>query len=76
MDEVVGVWTTLVWFSALGWIEALVGLVAFRILDMTKPPPARRLDDEGTGGVSVIADDLVAGVWAIPFVLVVRWLWG
>ncbi len=76
MDEVVGVWTTLVWFGSLGWLEALVGLVVFRILDMTKPPPAKRLDDEGEGGVSVIADDLVAGVWAIPAVLLVRWLMG
>ena len=74
MDEVVGVWTTLVWFDDLGWAAALVGLAAFRILDMTKPPPARRIDDEGSGGLSVIADDLVAGVWAIPLVLLVRWL--
>lgn len=76
MDEVVGVWTTLVWFADLGWISALVGLVAFRVFDITKPPPARRLDDEGTGGISVIADDLVAGVWAIPAVLLIRWILG
>ncbi|TDP73563.1 phosphatidylglycerophosphatase A [Bradymonas sediminis] len=74
IDEVIGVWTTLVWFDALGWPAALAGLVAFRVFDITKPPPARRIDDQGSGGLSVIADDLVAGVWAIPVVLLVRWL--
>ncbi|QDG51216.1 phosphatidylglycerophosphatase A [Persicimonas caeni] len=74
MDEVVGVWATLVWFSNLSWLAALVGLVLFRIFDVTKPPPARRLDDEGDNGITVIADDLVAGVWAIPGVVLVVWL--
>src|SRR5690554_1293594 len=76
IDEVVGVWMTLVWFDDLTWLSALVGLVAFRIFDITKPPPARRIDDNGTGGLSVIADDLVAGLWAILAVLLVRWIWG
>lgn len=74
LDEVVGVWTTLVWFADLEWLPALVGLVFFRIFDVTKPPPARRIDDNGEGGMAVILDDLVAGVWAIPPVLAVLWL--
>jgi len=76
IDEVVGVWMALVWFDQLTWLSALVGLVAFRIFDITKPPPARRIDDNGTGGLSVIADDLVAGLWAVPVVILIRWLWG
>lgn len=76
IDEVVGVWLALVWFDQLGWLSALVGLVAFRVLDVIKPPPARRIDDTGTGGLSVIADDLVAGLWAVPAVILVRWFGG
>lgn len=76
IDEVVGVWVTLVWFDALQWWPALVGLVAFRIFDITKPPPARYFDDEHSGGVAVVADDVVAGLWAIPFVVVVLWIGG
>lgn len=76
LDEVVGVWTTLVWFDELGWLAALVGLVAFRILDVLKPPPADWLDTHGKGGFSVVMDDVVAGVWAIPAVLLVRWFVG
>ena len=76
IDEVVGVWVTLVWFDALGWSAALVGLVAFRIFDITKPPPARYFDDQHAGGFAVVADDVVAGLWAIPFVLLMLWLAG
>lgn len=78
LDEVIGVWATLVLFSDLHddflWLPAIVGLIAFRILDVVKPPPARRLDDDHHGGAAVVADDLVAALWAIPAVLLVRWL--
>lgn len=74
IDEVVGVWTTLVWFAELSWTAAVVGFVVFRIFDIIKPPPAKRIDEDGDNGVSVIADDLVAGLWAIPAVLLVRWI--
>lgn len=74
LDEVVGVWVTLVWFDELGWIAALVGLVLFRILDMVKPPPAKMLDVNGTNGIAVVADDLVAGLWSVPAVILAEWL--
>ncbi len=76
IDEVVGVWVTLVCFDNLGWQSALAGLVAFRIFDITKPPPARYFDDSHSGGFAVVADDIVAGLWAIPFVILVSWLFG
>ncbi|QDG50904.1 phosphatidylglycerophosphatase A [Persicimonas caeni] len=76
IDEVIGVWTALVWFDDLGWLAALVGLVLFRILDTTKPPPAKSLDENGDDGISVVADDIVAGLWTVPAVWLVRWLWG
>lgn len=80
LDEVIGVWGTLVLFADLHddlwWLPALVGLIAFRILDVVKPPPARRLDDDHHSGAAVVADDLVAALWAAPVVLLARWLLG
>ena len=74
IDEVVGVWTSLVVFSTLTWPGALAGFIAFRILDIVKTPLGRRLDAHAGGGWSVIADDIVAGVWAIPFVALIEWM--
>ena len=74
IDEVVGVWTALVPFAALSWPGALAGLVAFRIFDIVKTPLGRRLDAHAAGGWSVIADDIVAGLWALPCVFAVEWI--
>ncbi|MHC4982362.1 MAG: phosphatidylglycerophosphatase A family protein [Planctomycetota bacterium] len=47
-----------------GWlVAAAAGFVAFRIFDIIKPPPARRLE-KLPAGWGILADDLVAGVYA------------
>lgn len=74
IDEVVGVCMTFVYFSEVGWPELLVGLVVFRICDIAKPPGVRYFDQAGGGGFAIIMDDIVAGLYAIPAVALVRWL--
>jgi phosphatidylglycerophosphatase A len=46
------------------WLAAVVGFVAFRVFDILKPPPASTIDRGFPGGVGVVGDDLVAGVYA------------
>jgi phosphatidylglycerophosphatase A len=62
VDEVVGMWVTLL-LVPLSWKTALVGFFAFRLMDIVKPFPARRLEDlkEGWG---IMADDVMAGIYA------------
>jgi phosphatidylglycerophosphatase A len=42
---------------------AAAAFLLFRLLDVTKPPPARAAESL-PGGVGVVADDLVAGLYA------------
>ncbi len=42
---------------------ALTGFFLFRLFDIWKPPPARQLERHH-GGLAVVADDLVAGLYA------------
>lgn len=42
---------------------AAVAFVAFRALDIVKPPPARRIQSV-PGGAGILLDDLVAGAYA------------
>lgn len=55
---------------ALGWIDAplwlglLVAFVAFRFFDIVKPWPISWLDRHVGGGLGIMADDLLAGVFA------------
>ncbi len=46
-----------------GAILGLVGFLAFRFFDILKPPPCRRLE-KLPAGVGILADDLMAGVYA------------
>ncbi len=56
------------------WITCLVGFAAFRLFDITKPPPLRQLEKLPQGW-GVLVDDLAAGVYAnITAQLILR-LW-
>ena len=76
LDEAAGICLTLVGLPvrhAYAWV-VLGGFVAFRIFDITKPPPARQLErlPEGWG---ILMDDLAAAVYAnLVCQLVFRWV--
>jgi phosphatidylglycerophosphatase A len=62
VDEVVGMLITL-FLCPVGWPGALGGFVLFRIADVIKPYPANRFEMLH-GGLGVMADDVMAGVYA------------
>ncbi len=67
VDEVAGQAVTFIGVSAIGNKEILIvtilGFLAFRVFDIIKPWPCRKLEkfDKGWG---ILADDLMAGVYA------------
>jgi phosphatidylglycerophosphatase A len=69
VDEVVGQWVTLLLLPFTPGIAA-VGFVLFRIMDVFKPWPARDFE-RLPGGLGIMADDLMAGVYANLLVRVV-----
>lgn len=72
IDEVVGMMITLFWLpaSVTGFV---VGFFLFRVFDIVKPFPAARL--EGLpGGLGVMADDVMAAVYAHLSLRLVWWL--
>ena len=42
---------------------AVGGFILFRILDILKPFPIRAIDKRLTGGLGIVADDVVAGIF-------------
>ncbi|MGC4080556.1 MAG: phosphatidylglycerophosphatase A [Vicinamibacterales bacterium] len=62
IDEVLGQLMTL-FMNPVGWIGALVGFGLFRLMDIVKPYPANRFEALH-GGVGIMADDAMAGVYA------------
>jgi phosphatidylglycerophosphatase A len=63
IDEVAGQLVTLI-AVPLAWKTFLAGLILFRVFDIWKPFPIRRLErlPEGTG---IVVDDLAAGLYAL-----------
>jgi phosphatidylglycerophosphatase A len=62
IDEAAGFMLAL-FHLPLSWGSLTLGFLLFRFFDILKPFPIRRLEKIG-GGLGIVADDLVAGVYA------------
>ncbi len=63
VDEVIGQWVTLGGAVTLNWKSWLAAFVLFRLFDIWKPAPVRQLE-RLPGGYGIVADDVMAGVYA------------
>jgi phosphatidylglycerophosphatase A len=63
-DEFVGQWIALVPALLAPWWAVVAGFVLFRVFDVWKPWPIRWFDRHLKGGMGVMIDDVVAGVFA------------
>ncbi len=63
IDEVVGMWIALLGV-AWSWPWYLLAFLLFRIFDVLKPPPVRQLESL-RGGLGIMLDDVMAGVYAL-----------
>jgi len=62
IDEVVGVMIAFI-LVPFTWINAVIVFILFRIMDVAKPYPIRKLENL-PGGFGIMADDIVAGIYA------------
>ena len=62
IDEMMGYLVTMFWIPKTTFFVS-IGFFLFRLFDVIKPPPIRRL--EGLkGGFGVVLDDVMAGIYA------------
>ena len=73
-DEFVGMWLVLMLLpqTVLVWV---LGFVMFRVFDIVKPWPIGWLDRHLTGGLGIMADDILAAAYAVAVVLSIVTLW-
>lgn len=78
IDEVVGQFIALIavpFILEAAWWTAILAFILFRFFDIVKPYPARKLEALH-GGLGIMADDVVAGVYtalAVLAAVVVSW---
>jgi phosphatidylglycerophosphatase A len=63
IDEMAGLLVTLFLIS-WSWKNVVTGFFLFRLMDIVKPFPIRRLESKWPGGWGVVGDDVLAGVYA------------
>lgn len=73
LDEVAGYCLAAAWPSYPGWQHLLLAFFLFRLCDVIKPPPARRLE-KAPGGWGIVLDDLAAAAWALALTVGCRLL--
>jgi phosphatidylglycerophosphatase A len=73
IDEVAGQLVTLL-LTGVGWKGAIAGFFIFRFFDIIKPPPARQLE-RLHGGLGIMADDVMAGIYGLVVMMVLVRFW-
>jgi phosphatidylglycerophosphatase A len=71
-DEVAGLLITMIAAPA-GWLWLALGFCLFRFFDIVKPWPIRWLDAKVHGGFGIMADDVLAGIFALICLQLVAW---
>jgi phosphatidylglycerophosphatase A len=74
IDEVIAVplVLTVVPPSDRGWPVLVAAFVLFRVFDIVKPPPCRRLE-RLPAGLGIMADDQAAAVYGAACLALARW---
>jgi phosphatidylglycerophosphatase A len=63
IDEIMGFLITMLWVpKTIRFV--IIGFFLFRVFDILKPYPIRRLEKRFKGGFGVVLDDVAAGVYA------------
>ncbi len=72
IDEMVGMWIALI-ACPIHWQTILAGFVLFRLFDIFKPQPIKWLDRDLKGGLGIMVDDVIAGLFALLCLQAVLW---
>ena len=63
-DEMVAYWLTVA-FVPLHWTWLLAAFLLFRLFDIVKPWPIKRVERRLGGGLGIMADDVIAAAYAM-----------
>lgn len=62
-DEVAGFLITM-WIVPFSWQAVAAGFILFRFFDIVKPWPIKWIDHKVSGGLGIMLDDVLAGLFA------------
>lgn len=72
-DEFAGFFVTMI-AAPTGWLWIVIGFALFRLFDIWKPWPISVLDKKVEGGLGIMIDDIVAGIYALICLQLIHYL--
>lgn len=73
-DEIVG-YQTAVAIAGFDWKSLVACFILFRLFDIAKPWPIGWLDRRVRGGLGIMVDDALAGIYAgVAWLLITQWI--
>ncbi len=66
IDEIVGMWISLLFLPKILWVSVLIFLV-WRLFDIVKPFPARKFE-KLEGGLGIMIDDIISSIYVLLLV--------
>jgi len=75
IDEIVGMLITMTG-SPRGLLPLVLGFLLFRLFDIYKPFPIRQIDRRLHGGLGIMLDDVVAGLYSLLVLHGLLWALG
>ncbi len=73
-DEIAGFLITMI-AAPSGWKWILIGFILFRLFDIWKPWPIRWADQKVAGGLGIMLDDIIAGIYALIGLQTIAYFW-
>lgn len=73
VDEMVGVWIPLLIANFHNVYTYILAFVLFRLFDIFKPLGIRKMEDF-KGGLGVMLDDVLAGLYSLLVLFLIKWL--
>ncbi len=72
-DEITGYLITM-FMAPSGWVWMLAGFILFRLFDIWKPWPVSVADQQVKGGVGIMLDDVIAGLYSLAILQIIAYL--
>jgi phosphatidylglycerophosphatase A len=71
VDEVAGLLVTMLPMREVSWLAVVIGFALFRLFDVFKPWPIRKLE-QLPGGWGIVLDDIAAGLFGAAVMAALR----
>ncbi|MDD5578729.1 MAG: phosphatidylglycerophosphatase A [Methylobacter sp.] len=71
-DEIAGYLITM-WWVPFTWKTIVLGFLLFRVFDILKPWPIKWVDQYVGGGLGIMLDDVLAGIFAGILLFFINW---